>query len=85
MTKLLGTDDYEVKWATGYPLHGTQTDAAFYRDDESYICSVSRNGFSVDIYCDGDMKIVNRWYYDTEDTRDSCGGPSFLHSHAFRK
>ena len=32
-----------------------------------------------------DMKIVNRWYYDTEDTRDSCGGPSFLHSHAFRK
>lgn len=60
MTKLIGTDEYEVRWATGYPLHGTQTDAAFYRDDESYICSVSRNGFSVDIYCDGDMKIVNR-------------------------
>ena len=60
MTKLLGTDEYEVKWATGYPLHGTQTDAAFYRDDESYICSVSRDGFSVDICCDGDMKITNR-------------------------
>ena len=64
MTKLLGTDDYEVKWATGYPLHATQADAAFYRDEGdmggSYVCSVSRNGLSVDIHCDGDMKITNR-------------------------
>ena len=73
MTKLLGTDDYEIKWATGYPLrtdlvpfasiHPTQTDAAFFGTlprDSGYICSVSRNGFKVGICCDGDMKITNR-------------------------
>ena len=64
MMNLFGTDDYEVRWATGYPLHDTQTDAAFYRDDASYIgsyvCSVSRNGLSVDIHCDGDMEITNQ-------------------------
>ena len=60
MTKLDLGDGFEVEWQAGYPLHETQQDAAFYRDDTNHICTVRHDGFEVDIYCDGDMKVKNR-------------------------
>jgi hypothetical protein len=60
MTELTLGDGFEIVWATGYPMHETQQDAAFYRDDENFICTVKHEGFEVDIYCDGDMKVKNR-------------------------
>jgi len=56
---ILGLDGYDVEWAEGFPLGYDQTDAAFYRNpSSSWVCTLSRDGFEVDIYCDGDMRAV---------------------------
>lgn len=50
---------FQVEWASGYPMPKSQQDAYFYRGASSYICTVKHEGFEVDIYCDGDMKVKN--------------------------
>ena len=56
---ILGLDGYDVEWAKGFPLGYDQTDAAFYKNpSSSWVCTLSRDGFEVDIYCDGDMRAV---------------------------
>jgi hypothetical protein len=56
---ILGLDGYDVEWAEGFPLGYDQTDAAFYRNpSSSWVCTLSRDGFEVDIYCDGEMRAV---------------------------
>lgn len=56
--QMYGLDDYKVEWATGLPLPITQQDAAFYKDPSgSWVCTVSKDGFVVDIYCDGEMSV----------------------------
>ena len=54
-----GLDGYDVEWATGFPLAKGQTDAAFYKNpSSSWVCNLKKDGFEVDIYCDGDMRAV---------------------------
>lgn len=60
MTELTLGDGFDIEWQTGYPMHSTQQDAAFYRDMTNHICTVRHGEFEVDIYCDGDMKVKNR-------------------------
>ena len=56
---VLGLDEYTVDWATGFPLAYDQTDAAFYKNpSSSWVCTLKKDGFEVDIYCDGDMRAV---------------------------
>ena len=61
--QMYGLDDYTVEWTAGFPLALTQQDAAFYCDGSasSLVCTVKKNGFQVDIYCDGEMRArLNR-------------------------
>ena len=61
--QVYGLDDYTVEWTAGFPLALTQQDAAFYCDGSasSLVCTVKKNGFQVDIYCDGEMRArLNR-------------------------
>ena len=60
MTELTLGDGFAIEWASGYPMHETQQDAAFYGDTTGLICTVRHEGFEVDICCDGDMKVKNR-------------------------
>jgi len=48
--------DYEVVWGAGLPLEPNQTASEFYKHSSSFICEVKKDGFAVDIYCDGDMR-----------------------------
>lgn len=59
-TKVTDKDGFTVEWAEGLPLPSGQQDAAFYRvNGHSWVCGVSKDGFSVDVYCDGDMRVKN--------------------------
>ena len=58
--KTIGTDGFEVEWAAGLPLPSGQQDAMFYRTTgHSWVCTVGKQGFTVDIYCDGEMRVKN--------------------------
>lgn len=49
--------DYEVLWSHGFPLKLTQQDAAFYTSGgHGLVCTIRKDGFEVDIYCDGEMR-----------------------------
>ncbi len=53
---------YEVVWASGLPLDGDRTASEFYKvsgSGSTHICEVKKDGFAVDIYCDGDMSYYN--------------------------
>ena len=56
--QMYGLDEYTVEWTAGFPLALTQQDAAFYCNGggSSLVCTVKKNGFQVDIYCDGEMR-----------------------------
>lgn len=66
---ILGLDGYDVEWAEGLPLDYDQKDAAFYcTGSSSWIATVKRNGFQVDVYCDGEMRarvLVDENRYET--------------------
>jgi hypothetical protein len=48
---------FDVKWAEGLPFRPEQQDAEFYKySSSSFVCEVKKDGFMVDIYCDGDMR-----------------------------
>jgi len=49
-------EGYEVSWAFGFPLPGDTTSAEFYKYSSSLVCEVKKDGFSVDIYIDGEMR-----------------------------
>lgn len=54
---VFGLDGYDVEWATGFPLPFDQTDAAFYKNpSSSWVCTLKKDGFEVDVYCDGDLR-----------------------------
>lgn len=56
---ILGLDGFDVEWATGFPLAYNQRDAAFYKNpSSSWVCTLRKNGFEVDVYCEGDMRAV---------------------------
>jgi hypothetical protein len=58
--KTVGTDGFMVEWAAGFPLPSGQQDAMFYcTNGHSWVCKVSKQGFTVDIYCDGEMRVKN--------------------------
>lgn len=50
-----------VNWKTGYgePDIDKQNDAVFYQG-EDFIAEVSYKEFSIDIYCDGDMRVIHK-------------------------
>jgi hypothetical protein len=54
---LTDTAGFDVEWASGFPLTPEQQDAMFYRHDGSWVCTIKKNGFVVDVYCDGDTRI----------------------------
>ena len=65
-----------VNWKTGYgePDIDKQNDAVFYQG-EDFIAEVSYQEFSIDIYCDGDMKFRHKengetWLRTTSDLAD---------------
>ena len=53
---LVDTTGFDVSWSAGLPLPGEQTASEFYKHSSSFICEVKKDGFSVDIYCDGEMR-----------------------------
>jgi hypothetical protein len=56
---LADTTGYEVVWATGLPLDPDRTASEFYKGYGSFVCEVKKNGFSVDLYLDGEMRYTN--------------------------
>jgi hypothetical protein len=66
---ILGLDGYDVEWAEGLPLDYDQKDAAFYcTGSSSWIGTLRKDGFEVDIYCDGEMRarvLVDENRYET--------------------
>lgn len=66
---ILGLDGYEIEWAEGLPLGYNQKEAAFYCTGSSgWIATLRRDGFEVDIYCDGEMTarvLVDENRYET--------------------
>lgn len=66
---------FEVTWASGLPLDGDQTASEFYktRGGSAFICEVKKDGFAVDIYCDGDMS-----YYNTKEEFYCDDGPELI-------
>lgn len=56
---LVDTTGFDVSWGAGLPLAAEQTASDFYKHSSSYICEVKKDGFSVDIYLDGDMRYRN--------------------------
>lgn len=65
-------DGYTVEWASGLPLPIIQQDAGFYKDPSTnLVCTLKKDGFEVDIYCDGEMQVKNlengdRYYNGSE-------------------
>ena len=53
---LVDTTGFDVSWSSGFPLPGEQTASEFYKYSSSYICEVKKDGFTVDIYLDGEMR-----------------------------
>ena len=57
---LRDTTGFDVVWENGLPLSGDTKDAVFYASNNSWVCTVKKNGFAVDVYCDGDTWIKTR-------------------------
>ena len=66
---ILGLDGFDVEWAEGLPLGYNQKDAALYcTGSSSWIATLRKNGFEVDVYCDGEMSarvLVDENRYET--------------------
>lgn len=50
---------FEIVWAEGLPLSKSRQEAYFYKATSGFVCTVKHEGFEVDIYCDGEMKVKN--------------------------
>jgi hypothetical protein len=57
---LRDTTGFDVVWENGLPLSGDTKDAVFYSSNNSWVCTLKKNGFEVDVYCDGDTWIKTR-------------------------
>ena len=56
---LVDTTGYELTWASGLPLDADRTASDFYKGYGNFTCEVKKDGFTVDIYLDGEMKYTN--------------------------
>lgn len=56
---LVDTEGFDVSWSFGFPLPGEQTASEFYKCNSPFVCEVKKDGFTVDIYLDGEMKYTN--------------------------
>lgn len=67
-----GLDGFDVEWAEGLPLDYNQKDAAFYKTtSSSWIATLKKNGFEVDIYCEGELRaevLADENRYETATT-----------------
>ena len=61
---LVDTTGYELTWASGLPLDADRTASDFYKGYGNFTCEVKKDGFTVDIYLDGDM----RYLYKADET-----------------
>jgi hypothetical protein len=56
---LVDTTGYELTWASGLPLDADRTASEYYKGYGNFTCEVKKDGFTVDIYCDGEMRYTN--------------------------
>ena len=57
---LVDTTGYELTWASGLPLDADRTASDFYKGYGNFTCEVKKDGFTVDIYLDGEMAYRER-------------------------